>query len=103
MTFFSEPLVAAFHLLNHSTIASDSSAHGVGVTSSSWCVLLFLFSFGSDLNFFDFHTTVSFHNSLHPSPREHADRLVYPINRQTASPTGQSSSQTPGPSRDLDG
>ena len=94
MTFFSELLVAAFHRPNHSTTASDSSARGVGVTSSSWCVSLFLFMLGLTYVSSTFTSTVSFHNSLYLPPREHTDRLADPICRQAACPTAQRSSET---------
>ena len=103
MTFFSELLIAAFHLPNHSTTTSDFSAHGVGVTSSSWCVLLFLFMLGLMSVSSTFISTVSFLNSPHLSPREYTDRPADPRCCQAAGPTAQHSSETLGQGWNQDG
>ena len=106
--FLSELLIAAFHLPNHSITASDSSAHGVGVTSASWCVLLFLFMlflfmFGLTSVSSTFISTVSFPNSSYLSPREHTDWLADPISRRAAGPSAQRWSETPGQGWNEDG
>ena len=95
--------MAVFHLPNHSTTASDSSAREVEVTSSSWCVLLFLFMLGLTSGSSTSISTISFPDSLHPFPREHTDRLADLICRQAAGPTAQRPSETPGQGWNQDG
>ena len=96
MTFFSELLVAAFHLQPQRPIPQHmewkwQALRGASCYSSScW----------SDVCFFD---TISFPNSLNLSLREHTDPLDDPICRQVAGSTAQRLSETLGRGWNYDG